>query len=278
MATERSLTLMKTSGSLDSESAQGAATPIVPVKSPQTRMSPPTFKRTPRTSLLTRAASQARPTMYPLAIPFKLMGQSDTRSAVRAAASSFQAGGSIQARALASSALVGTRSSRAHEDQSRVSASARGSNAPAVLRIHRSECSSTSKSSRETLDDGARRSCQRDKLAGWVVAVEDGGQSIDLTKHALFGGLGSRAALCIYPQLERRAQHVFVKEREFGFRSGHGPSRSARDQADQQTRKQWCRAQHGGVPGSWRPARLWQALKVRTNLRWHSSPGQAGRG
>ncbi len=76
------------------------------------------------------------------------------------------------------------------------------------------------------------------QFAGRIVTIEDSGQSIDLAKHALFGGLGSLAALCIDAQLERGAQHVFVKEREFGFRACRGRARSTRDEADQQTRKQ----------------------------------------
>ena len=60
------------------------------------------------------------------------------------------------------SSLVGRRSCRAHEDQSRVRASARGSNAPPLFRIHESEHSRTSKSSGETIRDAGRRSCQRE--------------------------------------------------------------------------------------------------------------------
>ncbi len=83
VATDRSLTSMYTSGSDDSESAQGAAIPIVPSIAPRVRRSPPTLSITPVTPGTSAiAASQARSTMKPLAMPLRLSGQSESRSAV----------------------------------------------------------------------------------------------------------------------------------------------------------------------------------------------------
>ena len=233
MATERSLTSMKTSGSLDSESAQGAATPIVPVKSPQTRMSPPTFRRTPATSLLHqgRLAGPADDVALGDSIQADRAVREHARPCARPRRASRPAVSSTPGRSPAHP-LVGSRSSSAHDDQSRVRASARGSNAPAVFADPEIASARELRTARERrFDDAAAPLLPARELAGRVVAVEDRGQSIDFTKHALFGGLGSRAALCANTQLERRAQHVFVKEREFGFRSGRGRGRSTRKEA-----------------------------------------------
>ena len=83
VATDRSLTAIVQSGSDDSESAHGATTPIVPSIAPRVRRSPPTLSITPVTPGTSAiAASQARSTMKPLAIPLRLSGQSESRSAV----------------------------------------------------------------------------------------------------------------------------------------------------------------------------------------------------
>ncbi len=89
--------------------------------------------------------------MYPLAIAFRLIGQVEVRSAVRGhRRSSFQAGAAIKARAPSRSGSVGVRSSLPQRDQSWLSASTRGSNAP-LLRVRHSSLSwSSSNSSGET--------------------------------------------------------------------------------------------------------------------------------
>ena len=109
----------------------------------------------------TSAASQARPTMYPLAMPFKLSGQTESRSAVPELASSRQAGAPIKSFAWSSSEAVGRRSCRAERDQSRVRASTRGSNAPSLAIIQRSDSCKTSNNSRDTLIGLFRVACQR---------------------------------------------------------------------------------------------------------------------
>ena len=168
VATERFFTLMNMRGSLDSESAQGATIPIVRVMLPQTRRSPPKFRSSPQTPLFSSSpTSQARPTIYPLAIPFKLIGQFEMRSALRVAGSSFHAGGAMIALTWASSSALGRRSSCAQRRQSRVKASVRGSNAPSVRSIQVSHDCSTSNSSAEMALEPGRRSCQRESsLAG----------------------------------------------------------------------------------------------------------------
>ena len=83
MATARSLTSISAIGGDDSESAQGEAIPSVRGASPQTRRSPPTLSKSPRTPRPgSSAAAQARSTMSPLAMALRLSGQSESRRAV----------------------------------------------------------------------------------------------------------------------------------------------------------------------------------------------------
>ena len=104
-----SSTSMNTRGSLDSESAQGATIPTVAVRFAADAQVATHVQKNALYAFVARRgpASQARPTMYPLAIPFKLSGQSESRSAVRAAGSSFQAGGVMRALTWASSSGIG---------------------------------------------------------------------------------------------------------------------------------------------------------------------------
>ncbi len=84
------------------------------------------------------AASHDRSTMYPLAIPLRLSGQSVSRSAVCVTESSRQAGTLKTDLAANVSSLVGRRPSWAHRVQSRDSTSTLGSNAPRLRVRHES--------------------------------------------------------------------------------------------------------------------------------------------
>ena len=166
--TARSRILTVATGSVDSESAQGAAMPSVRGASPLTRRSPPTFSSTPCTPRPgVSATAQARSTMYPLAMALRLSGQSVNRSTVCVRGAILQAGRASRALASASSAASGKRPRAAARDQSRESTSTLGSKAPPLRSRQASLAERTSKSSGESLVGVPGAACHRLNSLAW---------------------------------------------------------------------------------------------------------------
>ncbi len=162
MDTARSFTSKSAMGSVDSESAQGGAMPIVRAARPQTRRSPPMLSSRPCTPRPgSSAAEHARSTIYPLAMALRLSGLSESRWTECSPGVLRQAGWARRDLAAASSESSGIRPLAAARDQRRVNTSTLGSKAPPLRFLQASQAVSTSQSSDERLIGAPAAACHR---------------------------------------------------------------------------------------------------------------------
>ena len=189
--------------------------PSVRGASPQTRRSPPTFSSRPcRPRPGTSAAAQARSTIYPLAMALRLSGQSVSRStecgpgAIRQAGRRQERPGRGQLGVLPAHGLWRRPATRGASDFDPGIEGTAATVSPNVA----------GREDLEELGREAHRSPGRGlppaELARAIISAEDQGQAIDLAENPILGPSCRIPVVGQDAQLERRAHHVLVEERD----------------------------------------------------------------